>query len=81
MLAGEGASMDGQSYSRDLRERVVKAVEREGLSRRKAAAPIWGRDQDGDRLGLPLPADGAAVGTTAARAAAWRRARRSTVAG
>jgi transposase len=28
----------GKSYSSDLRERVVKGVEREGLSRRKAAA-------------------------------------------
>jgi|tagenome__1003787_1003787.scaffolds.fasta_scaffold20413553_2 putative transposase len=28
----------GKSYSPDLRERVVKAVEREGMSRRKAAA-------------------------------------------
>lgn len=28
----------GKSYSKDLRERVVKAVEREGMSRRKAAA-------------------------------------------
>ena len=28
----------GKSYSRDLRERVVNAVEREGMSRRKAAA-------------------------------------------
>jgi putative transposase len=28
----------GKSYSRDLRERVVNAVEGEGMSRRKAAA-------------------------------------------
>ena len=28
----------GKSYSRDLRERVVNAVEAEGMSRRKAAA-------------------------------------------
>ena len=28
----------GKSYSTDLRERVVNAVEREGMSRRKAAA-------------------------------------------
>jgi putative transposase len=28
----------GKSYSKDLRERVVNAVEREGMSRRKAAA-------------------------------------------
>src|SRR5215468_736921 len=38
MLAGGEASMDGQVLFRDFRERVVKAVEREGLSRRKAAA-------------------------------------------
>jgi transposase len=67
----------GKSYSRDLRERVVRAVERDGLSRRKAAAR--GGDQDGDRLGSPVPADGAADGTAAGWAAAqeagWRVSR------
>jgi putative transposase len=36
MLAGEEASMDGQAIFEDLRERVVSAIEREGLSRAAA---------------------------------------------
>jgi len=36
-----------KSYSRDLRERVVEAVEREGMSRRGGGA-FRGWDQDGD---------------------------------
>jgi transposase len=42
-------------YSDDLRERVVNAVEREGMSRHQAAAALRRRDQDGDRLGSPVP--------------------------
>jgi transposase len=38
MLAGEEASMDARPYSVDLRERAVAAVERDGLSQRRAAA-------------------------------------------
>jgi hypothetical protein len=61
--------MDGRPYSMDLRERVIQAVEREGLSRRQAAerfgvgiktAIDWVRRVPGDGQRRPrrwLPAE------------------------
>jgi putative transposase len=45
-------------YSMDLRERVVWAVERDGLSRRQSGRSVWNRPQDGDRLGSAVSRDG-----------------------
>ena len=48
----------GKPYSMDLRERVVAAVEKGGLSRHQAAARFGVGDQHGDRLGAAVPRDG-----------------------
>lgn len=47
----------GRPYSNDLRERVVKAVIKGGLSRHEAAAQIWRGHQYGDQLGTALSRD------------------------
>lgn len=49
-------------YSMDLRERVVQAVEQEGLSRRQAAERFGVGIKDGDRPGSPISARPAPVG-------------------
>jgi transposase len=46
----------GRAYSDDLRERVVRAVIKCGLSRHQAAAHL-GEHQHGDQLGPALPGD------------------------
>jgi putative transposase len=47
----------GRAYSNDLRERVVRAVIKGGLSRHKAAAQFGVGHQHGDQLGTALPRD------------------------
>ena len=45
----------GRAYSNDLRERVVRAVIKGGLSRHQAAAQFRSGHQHGDQLGTALP--------------------------
>ena len=47
----------GRPYSNDLRERVVRAVVKGGLSRHQAAAQFGVAHQHGDQLGAALPRD------------------------
>jgi putative transposase len=50
----EGQHPMSQAYSLDLRERVVAAVEKGGLSARQAAAAVRGWRQHGDPVGWTL---------------------------
>src|SRR5262249_57833885 len=76
MRAGEEASMDGQIVFEGPAGAGGECGRAGGDVAASGGGSLWGRDQDGDRLGSPVPADGAAGGAAAGWPAAEEAGRR-----